>query len=291
MGCHSFGTRPIWLPQLRELCYEIQEGLAVVLKLLPRIFSGTSVPIRLRILAMEVYLLSGSDNLNSIWKNSKWLTSKAGVLIAVGNMFKTPKDALKFYESDNSGINLQPHPDSNVMPEHRIYYHTHKATVDFLSGSHLKSLASSFQVNLRKRIHNSDIGYDWVDRPDLFLFLQSEIFYAALESLCGPHMLSLNPTFVEDFWNFDKGMIHLLKGYPRWLIPGSWSLREKCLDAVKKWHAFANEYGDETMAKADNAQDPIYGTKLMRARQDYFSKMSSMTADAIASADLGIIWG
>ena len=206
-------------------------------------------------------------------------------------MFKTPKGALEFYKSDNSGISLQPHPNSNIMPEHRIYYHTHKATVDFLSGTQLKSLASCFQANLRKRIDDSHIGYDWIDMPDLFSFLQSEILYAALESFCGPHMLSLNPTFVEDFWNFDRGMIHLLKRYPRWLIPQSWSLREKCLDAVKKWHTFAKEHGDETMEYPDNAQDPVYGTKLMRARQEYFSKMSPMTTDAIASADLGIIWG
>lgn len=73
-------------------------------------------------------------------------------------------------------------------------------------------------------------------------------------------------------------------------MPKAFSARESCLQTVKKWHRFANEYQKEASSESGDDADAIFGTKRFRERQDLFSKMEHINADAIASADLGLIW-
>ena len=251
---------------------------------------GTSVPVRLRLLNTELYLVSGTQNLKLVWKKSQFLSSKLQVLIGVGTLFGTSKDVLEFYEFDDSGINTLPHPNSRIQPENRIHHITHKTTVELLAGKHLKSLARSFQHILKKRVSNLEVGSDWIDMPDLLSLLQSHMFSAAVEGMCGPYFLSLNPDFAQNFWDFDGYMPCILKGYPRFLKPAAWQARDKCLASVKKWHTYLKQHDPHGLVDMENVQDPYYGTTLMRARQNYSLKMKAMTADAIASADLGLIW-
>ncbi|MCJ1432276.1 hypothetical protein MMC27_001632 [Xylographa pallens] len=251
---------------------------------------GTSIPVRLRLFHTELYFLSGTQNLKLAWKKSHVLSSKVQVLIGVGMLFGTSTNALKFYESDDSGINLLPHPKSKIRPENRIHYLTHKTTVELLAGTHLQSLAKSFQVILKKRLCNLEVGLEWTDMRDLLSLLQHHMFSAAVEGMCGPYFLLLNPDFAKNFWDFDTYTPYILKGYPRILKPTAWRARDRCLESVRKWHAYIREHDTITLVDTENAQDPYYGTGLMRARQNYSSKMEPMTADAIASADLGLIW-
>lgn len=111
-----------------------------------------------------------------------------------------------------------------------------------------------------------------------------------MEAVCGPHMFSLNPTFAEDFWAFDKNILSLLKGYPRWISPKAWESRDRCLQAVKSWHQYANEHYDDVEIDPDTEYEPLFSAKFIRARQQYYSKIKSITADAKASVDLGLIW-
>ena len=251
---------------------------------------GTSTPTRLRLFNIELYLILGTQHLRLLWKESQFLSSKVQVLIGVGTLFGTSKHALEFYESDDSGVNQLPHPKSNVQPENRIHYLTHKTTIELLAGKHLQSLAESFRNILQRRIRHMQSGSDWTYMPDLNSLLQSHMFSAAVEGMCGPYFLRLSPNFARDFWDFDGQMPYILKGYPRVLKPAAWRARDRCLEGIKKWHAHIKQYGTTTSGDAENPQDPYYGTALMRERQKYSSKMRPMTADATASADLGLIW-
>lgn len=82
---------------------------------------------------------------------------------------------------------------------------------------------------------------DWEEREDLFDMVRTEVFHAAVEAMCGPHLMALNPGFLRDFWAFDAGIARLMKELPRWLIRRDWSARERCLQSVWKWHVFAKE--------------------------------------------------
>ena len=251
---------------------------------------GTSVPVRLRLFNAELYLISGTQNLKQVWRKSQYLSSKVQVLIGVGTLFGTPKEALDFYEADDSGNNHLPHPDSNIHPENRIHHLTHKTTIELLAGKHLHSLAKSFQTLFEKRVCNLEVGSGWTDMPDLLDLLQSNMFSAAVEAMCGPYLLAASPDFVRDFWAFDSYTPWIIKGYPRILKPTAWRARDRCLEDVKRWHTYVKQHDTTTVVDTESAQDPFYGTGLMRARQSYSSKMKPMNADAVSSADLGLIW-
>lgn len=196
---------------------------------------------------------------------------------------------MKIYHTDDSGINLQPHPSSNVPFKDRYYFHTRKDTVGFFNGPGLKNIAYRFQGLLKARISQLDIAEDWIEFPDLFLFIQDVLTGPVIEAMCGPALIDQCPTFVEDFWKLDGDILYFFKGFPRWLAPRAWRNRDKLLDSVKKWHTYARENFDASFVESDG-HDRCYGSPLMRSRQNYPSKVDGLNADALASQDLGLIW-
>ena len=144
---------------------------------------------------------------------------------------------------------------------------------------------------LKRRFQGTQINSEWIDQPDLYRFLQYEVFSAAVEALCGSHLLSQSPTFVEDFWEFVASVPTLVKGLPQWMSPKPYRIRRRLLDAIKRWHKMAHEHSDCTKTGANDPEwEPYFGSKLMRARQEYSRSMNFMNADALAAEDLGLIF-
>lgn len=170
---------------------------------------------------MKMYLVSGADHYGTLFNNkaSRCMNTKAAVLLALENMFGTPFDVIPFYAADKSGVNSAPLPGSNVRPEHRITYLQVKAAHKHLSGTGLAQMTEFFLGVLKRRFSESHVKSEWIKQPDLYAFLQDEVFRAAVEALCGPHLLSQSPTFVQDFWQFVADVPTLIKGLPRWLSP------------------------------------------------------------------------
>lgn len=233
-------------------------------------------------------MISGFDAINAVWK-SRCLDSKPGVCISMDRFFGTSKTALKFYNADDSGIGLHPHPNSNVEEAHRIHYFTHKVTKGFMSGPGLRILTNRFQALLKLQISESGIDENWTELPDFFSFISNMVTTAAITSMCGPSLLELNPNFIQDLWEFDRSLPYFFKGYPSWLAPNAWKGRKKCLESMKTWHTFAKSRFSDSCIDADG-HDRYFGTPLMRARQQYFSKMPMLSDDDIASENIGLIW-
>ena len=248
-----------------------------------------NVPARLKLLITDMYVISGSESIQVVWKEPD-LHNKAYKALSVHNMCKMPKDTLAFWMDDDSGHHAQPHPDSKVPPHLRIDYLTHSSVATFLTGEGLKPFARRYTTNLTERLlKTSSIREEWSSFPDLFAFMQAELFPAAVEAMCGQELLSMNPTFVEDFWAFNKVLPGLAKGYPQWLFPGLYRARDKCLDSLKRWHEVIWTHFDEP-AGDFKGWNSVYGTEFVKFRHIMWSKMPRMNADAAATEDLGLIW-
>ena len=240
-----------------------------------------------------MYLVSAADHYTTLFNNkaSRSMGTKAGVILALKNLFGTPTDVIPFYAADNSGVNVVPLPGSNVKPEHRVTYFQTRAAHRHLSGSGLVQMTERFLEVLETRIHKSQIDPEWTDQPDLYKFLQYEVFSAAVEAMCGSHLLSQCPTFVEDFWEFVTYVPWLSMGLPRWILPKPHQVRDRLHDAIRSWHRLAHENSDCAKIGADDPEwEPYFGSKLMRARQEYSMGMEFMTIDALAAEDLGLIF-
>lgn len=246
---------------------------------------------RIRLGSVRVCLISGAHHITSIFKASRDLGSKPGLLIALNNILGTPKHIIPFYAVDDSGVGLRPHPDSHVDPEHRIGYFQHKAAHKYLTGQELKSMSDRYLMILQRNLSELRIGNEWRDFPDLNTFIQTEVSRAVIESMCGTYILSLNPSLISDFWQFDRSVPLLYKGLPQWLCPSAYKARERMLASIKKWHKYSHEHSDCTrLGPADPEWDPFWGSKLVKARQEYGLRMGTLDADALAAEDLGLLF-
>ncbi|MCJ1307351.1 hypothetical protein MMC25_000997 [Agyrium rufum] len=250
-------------------------------------FRGTLV--RLSFFNVEVNMISGFDAVTAVWR-AKCLDSKPAVCIAMERFFGTPKEALEFYGADDSGISLQPHPMSQVERQHRVYFHTHKVTQGFMTGPGLAHFTDRFQSLLKQQIDHSGVkSGEWIEMPCFFSFLRDMLSTAAITTMCGPSLLEVSPTLISDLWEFDRSLPYFFKGYPKWLAPKAWAARKRCLDGMKRWHQHAvNNFTEDAIE--EDGHDKYYGAPLMRSRQEYFSKMESLNADALASENIGLMW-
>jgi hypothetical protein len=73
-------------------------------------------------------------------------------------------------------------------------------------------------------------GYEWVDIPDLYAFLQVQVLEAAVRAIIGEYISPLNPTFVQNFWEYDRGIRGLFMRTPRWVNPGIYRARDRMLE-------------------------------------------------------------
>lgn len=254
---------------------------------------GYSIPVCVQLGSFKMYLVSAADHYTTLFNNkaSRSMGTKAGVLLALKNLFGTPTHVIPFYVADNSGVNAVPLPGSNVRTEHRVTYHQTRAATKHLSGSGLVQMTERFLKVLERRVHESSIDSEWTDLPDLYRFLQSEVFRAAVEAMCGSYLLPQSPTFVEDFWEFVTYVPWLSTGLPRWIFPKPYQVRDRLHNAIRNWHRLAHKHSDCTKTGADDPEwEPYFGSKLMRARQEYSMGMDFMNADALAAEDLGLIF-
>lgn len=233
-------------------------------------------------------MVSGSDSVSAVWKE-KNLDSKPAVCIAMKRFFGTSNTALQFYKADNSGIGLRPHPSSKVERAHRIYFHTHKVTQDFMTGPDLPNLMNRFQCLLKDEIAHSLIDENWTDIPDFFSFFRDIVSTAAVTAMCGPSLIELNPDLIQDLWEFDRLLPYFFKGYPPWLAPKAWKSRKKCLESLQRWQSYCKENFDDSSIEEDG-HDRFYGTPLMRSRQLYFTRMPALNDLDLASENIGLIW-
>lgn len=193
-------------------------------------------------------------------------------------MFNTSKEDMKFFKADDSGIANDPHPQSSTRPEDRVFHLMHKATVDYLAGSHLIIAAQKLQTALLKNIEASPIADEWIEMDDLFKFVQSLVSYSTIGAVCGAKFQQMFPEFFGDFWTFNNKMPKLLLGWPRWTMPKAWQARDRCIATMKKWRTLCNEENFE-------------GIAMIPRRWNYFSRMQGLSKHGVACSDLGILWG
>ena len=251
---------------------------------------GKYVPVRFRGMFTELAFVSGPKNVALIFRRSKDFAAKASVVIAMDRLFGSPQRTVRFYDDDNSGMEMVPHSYSNVREEDRIHHIVHVQVIKYLSGNGLKPMTQRFMENMGRQIFTSGVGSEWLEMDDLFGFCQVKLLEASLDAMFGPYLTALNPNFVDDYWKFDQSTAYLLKGFPKWIVPQSWKARQRCLDSLKKYNAYANKLHDGDGRKDYEGLDPFFGTEFIRQRKEAMSKMGTFDEDAIAAEDLAIMW-
>ncbi|KAI0169136.1 cytochrome P450 [Hypoxylon sp. FL1284] len=283
-------TFPYVFPLLRSLPIAyLWNPRAFVLN--PNNFFRSAHPVLVKILTQEFYVLRGPENVKALFKNSWACTSIPFVKFALGYAFGLPTRALSLYDRDDSGGGHVPHPGSTVEAANRIDYHVHQSLTRFMEGKGLSPFWNRFADDITQRLHSlhGRVGSDWDHHADLMKLVGDEATISIVNALCGPYLLSVNPNFLQDFWNFDRNLQTYLQGIPWFLAPRAYAARDRALNAVKIWQQHARDHYKDSALGADG-DDPLWGSSFFRERQDMFLKMDGFDYDAIASEDFGAIW-
>jgi hypothetical protein len=239
---------------------------------------------------VSAYILSSPEYFATLLKTNKNLSPKPLIAIVMENMFGTPKSAISLYKNDHSGLGPNPPQGYEIRSEERVFFHQRNAANKYLSGRHLHKMTERFMKMLSRDIFNDKtVTAEWKSFPDLNLFLQNRIFEAALEALCGPHLLRQTPTFTDDFWDYIACTPTLIYGLPRWMTPRSYAARDKVLGGIIKWHAFARKHEDHHNTNDDAPEwEEYWGAQYLKARQSY-GQTAGMDNEALAAEDLSLI--
>lgn len=159
-------------------------------------------------------MVRGPENIKALFKNSWACTSVPFVKFALGYAFGLPARALSLYDKDDSGGGRVPHPGSNVEARNRVDYRVYESTNRFLEGRGLLPFWARFVDSITQQLHglHERMESDTEDHADLMKFVGDEATSSILNALCGPYLLSLNQTFLQDFWDFDRNLQTYLQG-------------------------------------------------------------------------------
>ncbi|KJZ70895.1 hypothetical protein HIM_09721 [Hirsutella minnesotensis 3608] len=280
---------PYWFPFVGHVFSMIWNAEPFIHGILHRY--GMDSPLTFKAAHLPLTYVCNPNHIQEIFKSSKSLPDNTSMSFFLKHVLGARENAIAMYRNDNSGTALKPFVHSQVRDEERVYFHTVNTFRRFLTGKHLADISQRYVSTLTRNLDMLAISSDWVSMPDLFDFLQAECAKAGIETVMGRKILELNPTIINDIRDFKKGVPSLLRCIPCWMLPKTWRARTKLHRAIEEWQQLGNQHTDCSRIGPDDPEwEPYFGCKLVRARQDYFSRMPKMDAHAKACEDLGLLY-
>ncbi|KAI1212616.1 cytochrome P450 [Annulohypoxylon truncatum] len=245
-------------------------------------------PVRLKTLFRELYIVQGAKEIHDLVRQRSASTLFIHRLF-LANVFLLPKTAERTYRKDDSGEHAKPYPGTMVQHRNRVEYHVRISQQRLLLGPGQSSLFRRFYLNATKRLTTLDIGPEWSYLPDFMYIFKSALTAATVDSLAGPALLLRHPSFAQDMWAIDENVTKFILKTPRFMNPKAHQARDRALAAVFDWHAWARQNFTPDAVDGEG-NDPFWGCRFFRERQETFSSMDGFDAVAIASEDLSFIW-
>ncbi|PHH79134.1 hypothetical protein CDD82_2573 [Ophiocordyceps australis] len=243
-------------------------------------------PVRLRAFFKNVYIIQGVKDQLAIVKLPFFFVRQNFVL----NVFLYPKAAAEAYLRDNSGARSVPYPGSQILQRNRVDFHIHSFHKSLLMGSGQPILLRRLSRNARDRLSSMGVkDDDWTHLSDFMSIFKSHLTAASIDSFA-PALLARHPHFAHDLWAIDQGVLRLWLRVPRFFNLTAHRARDRALDALFDWHAWARDnFCSESIDEQGN--DPFWGLSFFRERQRVFSNMDGFDGRAMASEDLAFFWG
>jgi hypothetical protein len=237
----------------------------------------------------DIYLVQGAENISEIFRNPNLTMTKA-YGIALKHCFGMKQKAADTYFNDTSGARLKPIPGSNVPITSRIGLPTHENLSHGLLGPGLDQVTIRFAREFQTQLQSCQITEDWSHFPDLVRFVENLVGGAVLRAMFGPLLLEQGD-FLRDLFVYDRSVMDLARRLPVFLAPSAHRAKAKVLKGIKQWHrAAAAQYDPDYVSPFDDGFEPAWGCAMMRDRQRMLLNIDNQDQDAVASADLALIW-
>lgn len=250
--------------------------------------------LRFKIPFNNMYFAAGNAELTTVFMNPKTYDFQAMKEFVQRKLFGLPDDVIRLTEQDNSGFSLKPLPGSHVSPHGRFKYLERKTSEDINRPASLAAFMEHFEESLAEWMEEQHCGVpsngEWIEFPDLYLFIRGMVTKTATDAFCGPELLRLNPQLAQDFWEYDKNVPIFAKGFPRWMFPATYRVRDRCYKAFERWRANAFKESEKEDAKIPEWSQHA-GLRINTLRDNMFSRFKEWTQGARANSDFALLFG
>lgn len=203
-------------------------------------------------------------------------------------LFGMPQRSLSLYAADNSGPFPKPYPGSNVLPENRIHRILNEGIERALTGSGFDPTLRRFREFFMSQINEINASEEWIEIADFRKFIHKTLGLSLIQAIFSPSLVQINPTFMDDLFEFDQALPSLATGIPSLIMPNPYKVRRRLHNHFKRWYSYARQNFTESSINDDKDGDPFWGSNWMRQRQKALEKVQD--EDTLAAGDLGVAW-
>jgi hypothetical protein len=231
------------------------------------------------------------QSIKRIWKTPS-LSSPINIsLYTFKFFFGVPEKTLKVYRADNSGPYRKPYAGSTISENRRVDYLAHHEFLRALSGPGLRPTFLRFKRALETGADGAELTNEWTELRDFQKFFQNLFGPSLVESVYGPALHRLSPSFMDDLYDFDDNVPWLARMIPSFIMPRPYRIRNKLGRHFRKWHIYARTHFHESSIYEDGDGDPFWGSAFIRNRHAMFSKVGDHDEDAVVALDIGLAFG
>ncbi|KAK0712050.1 hypothetical protein B0H67DRAFT_586878 [Lasiosphaeris hirsuta] len=240
-----------------------------------------------------VYLVTGSRNVQALFRKSNSLSSDKFLLMVMETvMCFTPEDYAKF-ANDKTG--RLPEPMEGTAAKHQgprywAEFHHHNAR-NLSLASNTAALTAKFYDIFRERVRVYPLG-EWTT-VNLLYFMRTQMAGAAIKAMAGERFLerSGEENVLDAFWDYDTVTMRLMYSLPKWMDPAPWRIRERFHRMGIEW--LKDDF--DPLSERDHVPDeidwhPVLGLRFMRGYLNW-GKRIGLGIDTRAGYFIGFLLG
>lgn len=216
---------------------------------------------------MYVYLISGASNIQTIFRNSRALSSDFLVLEVYRKVINVPKADLKIFQNDNSGPAKDAFPGTEIPEEQRIWRHIHHAqAVNLQSKEGLEAIVRVFTREFLTVLKEDELEIGEWKELGMYHWFRTKMSTASTVALIGRRIFEHNPQTIEDFWEYFAGFMSLFLGLPDFMNAKIVAARERSMDGfVELLKSVEGEGKYEGIMRSEEEWDEDLGSMFNRA--------------------------
>lgn len=126
----------------------------------------------------------------------------------------------------------------------------------------------------------------------LVAWIKSAVFKASAIAFMGTRIFEEIPDYEPQFWDFDRVMLGLYFGLPRFITPSAFRTRDSIVSSFERFHETLQAEGKENPIDPEGevVWEPTYGSRANRARQRLYQTLK-LSNRGRAGLDLGFTFG
>src|ERR1700733_3727724 len=231
--------------------------------------------LRVRLGPLKAYVITGSQNIQAIFRKSKSLSFET----FLRQVMEVPT-GIRREEVDLFFTPLKSDPKMHPLDLFHQIHHDHATA----SGA-ANQLTTKFFEDFSDTLDAEPQG-QWQE-VSVYQFLRSRMSKASMTALCGTRMFEVSPGILDGFWAWDSMFMKLTYGFPRFAFPKAYEARDKVHGSTKRWLKDAWERYDWSSPDVDWEEN--FGSRLMRVREKNFKEAVGCNLDSRASNEMGLM--